>query len=98
MSIKNIFSILIFNIIFDIIFTQLSKRKPQLFSIFDKIPKKWKGKYIYKWLALLPLLVISAIVAVFLELNYIASGIMVGFSLSLCDIAFKAPTKSSDRH
>lgn len=98
MSIKNIFSILIFNIIFDIIFTQLRKTKPQLFLLLEKIPKKWKGKYIYKWLALLPLLVIGAIIAVFLELNYIASGIMVGFILSLCDTAFKAPNKLNDRH
>lgn len=98
MLIKEIFSILIFNIVFDIIFTQLSKIKPQLFLIFEKIPKKWKEKYIYKWLVLLPLLVICATIMVFLQLNYIASGIIVGFVLSLCDIAFRQPDKPSDRH
>lgn len=96
MSIKHIISIFIFHIIFDIIFFQLRKSNSKIFLLFNIIPEKWKGRYIYKWLVLFPLLVVCSIITVFLRLNYVVFGFMIGFILSLCDIAFKKTHKRGD--
>ncbi|SDX46604.1 hypothetical protein SAMN05660923_02352 [Tepidimicrobium xylanilyticum] len=89
MTIKHITSVVVFYFIFDLIFFILSKRNSKILLPFRKIPKKWRGKYFYKWLVLFPLLVICSIIIVFFQLNYISFGLLIGFTLSLCDTAFK---------
>lgn len=91
MWIRNIVSFVIFKGIFDIILSQLLKIKPQLFSPLYKITKKWRGKQIYKWTVFLIILIPCGIISVYLNLNYILDGIIVGFILTIFDIAFRGP-------
>lgn len=89
MLIKDIISIIVFRGIFDIVFSKLVKIKPQLFSPLYKVTKKWRGKQIYKWIAFFIILIPSAIISVYFNLNYITDGIIVGLILTICDIAFR---------
>lgn len=91
MWMKKVISIVIFTGIFDIIFTQLIKIKPELFSIFDIIPKKLKGKKTYEWIALLIIMLPYSIISVHFNLNYIIDGIIVGFIFNICSFAFREP-------
>jgi len=89
LSIKDIVSIIIFYFIFDISFIILAKRDSKILLPLKKIPDKWKSNYFYKWLVLIPLLVMCSSLVVLFQLNYIVFGLLVGFTLSLCDTAFK---------
>lgn len=91
MWIKYIVSFVVFRGIFDIILSQLLKVKPQFFSPFYKVTKKWRGKQIYRWVAFLIILIPCAVISVYLDLNYILDGIIVGFILTIFDIAFRGP-------
>ena len=89
MWIKEIVSLLVFTSIFDIILSYLLKIKPQLFLPLYKIIGKWRGKRIYKWIAFVIIMIPFAAITVYLDFNYILDGIIVGFVLTMCDIAFR---------
>ena len=89
MWIKEIISLLVFRGIFDIILSHLLKIKPQLFSPLYGVTRKWRGKRIYKWIAFVIIIIPFAVISVYLDFNYILDGIIVGFILTICDIAFR---------
>lgn len=93
MWIKEIISIIIFRGIFDIILSYLLKGKPELFSSLYKITGKWRGEQMYKWISIFIILIPFAMISVYLDWNYIFEGIIVGFILTICDIAFREPKK-----
>ncbi|MBU5427592.1 hypothetical protein KQI41_14480 [Tissierella pigra] len=85
---KLIITIAVSTIIFGRIFTYLRKVKPQLFLLFEKIPRKWKEKYIYRWLVLLPIFLLSSIIFTLSNAGDIVGGTILGCIISLADIAF----------
>lgn len=91
LSIKNIIILFIITAVFDFLFLQLNKFNPKMFSIFHKIPQKWKGKWLIKWFVLIILLLIIAFIAVYFRLSDLTGYIIAGFTISLCDFAFKKP-------
>lgn len=89
MLIRGIISVAVFCCIFDIILSQLTKSKPEFFSPLYKVTNKWRGKRLYKWIAFIIVLIPWVIKSVYFDLNHIMDGIIVGFILTLCDIAFR---------
>jgi hypothetical protein len=89
MWIKELISLIVFRSIFDIVLSHLLKIKPQLFSPLYKVTGKWGGKRIYKWVAFVIIMIPFAAISVYLDFNYIIDGIIVGFVLTMCDIAFR---------
>ncbi len=91
MSIKSIFIILVSRVVFDFLLIQLGRINPKVLSAFHKIPEKWKGKWQVKWIAIFILIFICAIFVVGFGISDIIGTILVGFFISLCELAFKKP-------
>ena len=91
LTIKGILSLLISAFIFDSIFKKLDKINSRIISPFRIIPEKWKGKWIIKWIAIIILLFIPAIMVNEYGVNEILGNILSGFVISLCEFAFKKP-------
>ena len=92
MSIKGILILIVSALLFSIVFSSLNKSNPKLFSIFNKIPGKMKGKWYIRWTFILPLLIIFAIVQVHFELGDLIGYSIGGFILSLGEFAFRKPS------
>lgn len=88
---KDIITLIISAAVFDFIFYQLNKFNPKIFFLFHKIPKRWKGKWIIKWVAIFTLLLINAIIVVYSGLDDLIGYIISGFIISWCQFAFKKP-------
>jgi len=53
------------------------------------VTKSCRGKQIYKWSVLLIILFPYTVISIYLDLNYIINSIIIGFILSIYDIAFR---------
>lgn len=83
-----IISFLITKFILNITFYQLNKFYPNLFSPLKKLTEKWRGKSYYRFIVSFILILIGSVLSSFLNLSYIAGGILIAFMLSLNDIAW----------
>ena len=92
---KGIIILLISTLLFDILFILLNKSNPQIFSVFNKIPQKWKGKWYIKWIFVVLLLFNLTAIQVFTGLNDLIGYMIAGFILSLCDLIFKKTQEQS---
>lgn len=89
---KSIFTYIIIRLIFDLLFKQLYKFKPQvLLPLINMVLEKWKGNQKIKWIAILILVFICVIIAVQLRLSDILTTILVAFFVSLCELLFNEP-------
>ena len=93
LALKTIFLFVVFRAIFDFIFMQLNKINPQLFNPLYKIPGRWRGRFLYKWISILILFLITAIIVVYFRINEILGYIMASFEMSLCEMVSKSPNK-----
>lgn len=93
--IKTIFIILISSGIFTLVLNQLYKINSDIFSFIHKIPKRWKGKWIIRWIVQLFLMFIVSVLVVNGGLNDTIGTISVGFFIALTDLVFSKPKKIS---
>lgn len=89
MYIRGIIILLISSLIFDLIFIQLNKSNPQIFSLFHKIPEKWKGKWYIRWMVILALVILLTTIQVYGGINENIAYMITGFILSLSNFVFK---------
>lgn len=89
MNVKGIIILVVSAVIFDLLFMQLNKFNPKIFSFFHKVPEKWKGKLPIKWIAIFILLLINALIKVYLGFSDLLGYIIAGFIISLCDFGLK---------
>ena len=93
MFIKGIVILIICRAAFDLLFVLLNKIIPKILSPLQNIPEKWKGSWIIKRIAIFISILICTIFFSYFELSYIISYIIIGFSISLLELAFKKPSK-----
>ena len=91
MYFKGIIALVISRLLFDIVFIQLRKSNPQILSIFDKVPERWKGKWYIEWAFILVLILILSILQVYAGLNDIVGYGIAGFILGISSLIFKKP-------
>ncbi|OZV14072.1 hypothetical protein CIW83_01210 [Tissierella sp. P1] len=95
MNIKGIIILVVSAVVFDLLFMQLNKFNPKIFSFFHKVLENWKEKWIIKWISIFILLLINAIIKVYLGFSDLLGYIIAGFIISLCDFGFKKPQEVS---
>lgn len=91
--VKTIFIIVISSGISTLLLNQLYKANKKLFSFTNKIPEKWKGQMLVKWIVLFFLMIIMSILVVIVGLNDTISKVIIGFIISLTDFVFGKPKK-----
>ncbi len=91
MYFKGIIALVISRLLFDIIFMQLRKSNPEILSIFDKVPERWKGKWYIEWAFILVLILVLSILEVYAGLNIIVGYVIAGFILGISSLIFKKP-------
>lgn len=64
-----------------------------MFSPLYKITGKWRGRKIYEFIAIIILLTPWAMISIHFDLNGLINGIIGGFILTICNIAFRKPGK-----
>lgn len=91
MNFRGIIILIISRILFDILFIQLRKSNPQILSIFDKVPERWKGKWYIEWSFILILILILSTLQVYTGLNDLVGYGIAGFILGMSNLIFKKP-------
>lgn len=87
---RTVLIILISNGIFTLLFNKLYKTNENIFSFIHKIPDSWKGKWFVRWVILVVIITIITLLVVN-GLNDIIGTIIIGFFMSLADIALNKP-------
>lgn len=82
-------TLIIFRGMFDVVFWAFSKYKPQLFIPLQNITTRYRNKFIYKCSIYLTLTIICALISFYLDISLIPSAMILAFSWSLTDTAFK---------
>lgn len=84
------------NIVFDVLFWLLNKFNSNIFFMFKKIPHKWKGNLLIKWLVISLLVSINIIVMLYFQLGDFVRYVIMGFILSLSNFALNKTQETSN--
>lgn len=95
-SVKGILALFVSRSVFDLLFIQLNKYNSKILFPLHRIPDKLKGKWYIKWIFILALVLILAVIEVYVvNLGYVTGSVIVGFIISICDYGFKVPKEAN---
>lgn len=92
---RNVLILLGSSFIFDFMFSQIRKTNPKLEELLESIPSKYKENFLIKWAFLIVIIVIMTLAMLILNLNNIVGTVIIGFSISLAELVFEKPGKTS---
>lgn len=66
----------------------INNMNPRILSVANKVPEKWKGRWLIEWGVFLILIIIVAFFVVYFKLSALAGTIIAAFISAITDFVF----------
>ena len=88
---KTILIVVISSGLSTLLINQLNNTNPAIFSFIHKIPDKWKGNLLIRWVIQLILIILVSVIVVIGGLNDTVGTVFIGFLISFIDFLLRKP-------